>query len=248
MSQKHIVFIHGFLENASMWKHVLGHLSKKEFAIHTVELAGHGTRGLLNTNATMADFAKDIYQQIEKKKGEKTMLIGHSMGGYAALELCKLLGHDVSSLCMFHSTARADSIEKKEARDRAIEAVKKNKSLYTRTMISSLFSEKNKTNLRSQIEKNIVVANAIETAAIINSLNAMRNRNDHLNWLLQRSFPLYYFLGDEDARLPLTEMHEELNQLPGAVSEIIPNIGHMGHLECLKQASSFIQRVIRADM
>ncbi len=248
MSKRHVIFIHGFLENASMWKHITSKLSKKSLGIHTPELAGHGTRPQLIGQPSILDFAKDILLQIERNEDEKVIVIGHSMGGYVALEVCKLLGKEVSALCLLHSTARADDEEKKLARQRAVEAVQHNQSLYSRTMIASLFAESKKNQLRDSIERNIADANAMELKAITSSLMAMRNRPDNIDLLQQRSFPLYYFLGEEDARIPLSEMKEELQQLQGAVAEIAQSTGHMGHLECPQQVINFIQRIMRADM
>ncbi len=248
MTKKHVVFIHGFLENAHMWQHILGKISKQKLHIHTPELAGHGLRPHNDQITSIADYAHDILEQIHIPDGEKAILIGHSMSGYTALELAKLLGDKVSGLCLLHSTATADNAEKKEARLRAIEAVQQNKALYNRTVIVSLFAEKKREQLREHIEKNIADANAMDTNAIVQALHSMRNRADNVEFLKQRSFPLFYFLGTEDSRLPISELKAELELLPGAVASIAENTGHMGHMECTDLVAEFIQRIIRADL
>jgi pimeloyl-ACP methyl ester carboxylesterase len=248
MTKKHVVFIHGFLENAHMWQHILGKISKQKLHIHTPELAGHGLRQHNDQITSITDYAHDILQQIHIPEDEKVILIGHSMGGYTAIELCKLLGNKVSGLCLLHSTATADSSEKKEARLRAIEAVQQNKALYNRTVIVSLFAEKKREQLRTQIEQSIEDANAMDTNAIVQALHSMRNRADNVAFLKQRSFPLFYFLGTEDSRLPISELQAELELLPGAVASIAENTGHMGHMECTDLVAEFIQRIIRADL
>jgi len=44
MSKKHLVFLHGFLENASMWNSILGRISKSNLQLHFPEIPGHGLR------------------------------------------------------------------------------------------------------------------------------------------------------------------------------------------------------------
>ncbi|MFN0031454.1 MAG: alpha/beta fold hydrolase [Flavobacteriales bacterium] len=248
MAKKHLLLIHGFLENAAMWQPITSRISAKNYKILTPELAGHGKRTMINGKITIAKFAADIYEQLNWKKGDRAIVIGHSMGGYVAIELCKLLGEDVSASCLFHSTAMTDSEVKRADRQRAIDAAVANQSLYIRTVITSLFAEKKRVKLREQIEQNIADANAMKLDAITASISAMRERETQIEFLQQRHFPLYYFLGTEDARLPLQDMKTELDMLKGAVSEIAEKTGHMGHFECPQQAADFIQRIIRADM
>ena len=247
MAQKHLILIHGFLEDASMWNVLPPKTLSRNIQIHTPELAGHGNRLALN-HADIPAFAKDIVNQLTIASEDTAVVVGHSMGGYVAIEVMKLLKASARALCLMHSTAREDTEIKKADRLRAIEAVTHNKTLYTRTMITSLFHEKKRELLRDAIENNIAIANRMEVEAITSAITAMRNRPDQLGNLRDRSYPLYYFLGDGDSRLPLDEMNEEMRQLPGCVAEIAEKTGHMGHLECPGAVALFLQRIVRAEL
>lgn len=247
MAQKHLVLIHGFLEDASMWNALPPKTFSRSVKIHTPELAGHGNRPMVS-NPTIRDYATDIVAQLPISPEDAVVVAGHSMGGYVAVEVMKLLGNSAHALCFLHSTGRADSEAKQADRLRAAEAATQNKELYTRTMITSLFHEKKKEMLRDAIENNISIANRMTTEAITSAILAMRIRPDQIQTLQERSYPLYYFLGDHDSRLPLDEMKEELNQLPGSVYEIAEKTGHMGHMECPGEVALFLQRIVRAEM
>jgi len=247
MAQKHLLLIHGFLEDATMWNALPPKTFSRSVKIHTPELLGHGTRPMIN-NPGIKDYAVDILSQLQIPTEDAVVVVGHSMGGYVAIEVMKLLGESAHALCLFHSTGREDSETKKADRLRAFDAATQNKELYNRTVITSLFHEKKKEVLREQIENNIAIANRMSVEAITSSIMAMRDRQDHIETLKQRSYPLFYFLGDNDSRLPLTEMMEEINQLPGCVYEIAENTGHMGHMECPVEVALFLQRIVRAEM
>ena len=94
MGKRHLIFIHGFLENADMWGNLRTRLSAKSHTILTPELAGHGSRASIGAHPTISHFADDIAQQLNWRKGNRAIVVGHSMGGYVAIELCKILGDD----------------------------------------------------------------------------------------------------------------------------------------------------------
>lgn len=246
MSKHHIVFLHGFLENSSMWKPILNRISKTPFEIHLPELPGHGTRPLLSSTPDMDRYADDVLSQIPIASEESFIFIGHSMGGYLGCNIARRYPEKIKALCLFHSKASPDSPEKKAARDRAAEAARDNKELYIRMMISGLFSPTNREKLHDTIELLIEQANSMSVEAIQQALLVMKNRSNELPTLIDRNFPLFYFLGDQDPSLPLSDMKEELNQTPGSAHLIIEGIGHMGHFENPHVAGEFIQRILRS--
>ena len=136
------------------------------------------------------------------------------MGGYVACGLAKLIPEKIHGLCLFHSSVRADSAAKKEDRLRAVELLRQNKSLFTRTLISSLFNPAKRAQFDSEVETAIEVAQKMSVEEICNAIMAMRNRPDNLEWMKSRSFPLYYFVGDSDARFSLEEMNEDRPEAP----------------------------------
>lgn len=247
MSKRHIAFIHGFLEDATMWQTMMGHLTKKDFIIHTPEIPGHGKNKSLPAEHTVESYAKNIFDQINPLDGEKVFLIGHSMGGYISASIAAMWPDKVSGLCFFHSKAGADTDQKKQDRLRAIEAINNNKSLYVRTMINSLFSPKKSEVLRDAIEQQIATASELDAEVMVAAHRVMMNRTDRVPEMKHRHFPLYYFLGDSDPSLPKELLEQELAQLPGAVAHFASDTGHMGHLECNAEAGAFLQRILHAS-
>jgi predicted alpha/beta hydrolase family esterase len=81
----------------------------------------------------------------------KSILVGHSMGGYVALAFAELYPEYVKGLALLNSTARADSEERKQNRDRAIKAVKHSFINFISLSIANLF-EGNRERLVDEIE------------------------------------------------------------------------------------------------
>jgi pimeloyl-ACP methyl ester carboxylesterase len=248
MSSRHLILLHGFLEDASMWNYILPHLSKKDYVIATPELPGHGKNKVIPHKKTADDYCANILKQLDLKSEDQAFVIGHSMGGYLATTLVKMLPCSVQSLCLFHSKAGADSEQKIIDRKRAIEAARENKALYARTMINGIFGEENKERCHEAMEKQIAYASQLSFETIEASQTFMIQRPDNIEWMKNRNFSLYYFLGDKDNSLPLDVMQNELAQLPGSVAHIAQGIGHMGHIERTKEAAEFLQRILRADV
>jgi len=248
MAKKRLVFIHGFLENASMWQPVVPRLSKKENGVSTPELPGHGKNLSLPKEISAKSYCHNILEQLDLEEEESVFIVAHSMGGYLSATLASMIPEKIRGLCFFHSKASADTQEKIADRERAIKAARENKELYVRTMLTSVFHPDNRTRCKDSLEKLIADAGKLSTEAVVAAQQVMISRPDQIATLQNRNFPLYYFLGDADPSLPLDIMKGELDQMPGAVAQIEPGIAHMGHLEHPQAAIDFIQRILRADL
>ncbi len=232
-----IIAIHGFLGNNEMWKELL----PSTFSFYTPQLAGHGNNYSLPT-ASIEDFAQHILQQIDLQESDEFIWIGHSMGGYVAAHLAKTFPEKTKTLAFFHSTADADSELKKQDRLRAIEAAEKHKALYAANLIDGLFhnADAHRIAINEQLEK----IEGMSAESTVQSLRAMRERASSIPFLQSARFPIYYFAGANDKVLSLEKMEAEWTLLPSAKITIVPEIGHMGHIENIPAAKKFIEEVL----
>lgn len=235
----HFVFIHGFLGNTNMWNEII-HTEFQDQKTSQPQLAGHGNDRVIEF-PTIQEFAKDILNQIEILPDEKLVWVGHSMGGYVALELGKMLPEITAGIVLFHSTANADTTLKKQDRLRAIEAAKEHKALYASNLIDGLFHKPD--NHRKEIEKQLHFIQNISTQTTIDCLEAMRHREDSFDFLNHSQLPLFYFAGTHDKVLPLDRMQKEWEQLLHAKSVIAFQSGHMGHIEKPMMACDFFNQI-----
>ena len=222
-----------------MWKEILP--SHLPFSIFTPQLAGHGNNHSLAT-PSIEYFAEHILQQIEPEDADEYIWMGHSMGGYVAAYLAKTFPDKTKALAFFHSTADADNDLKKQDRLRAIEAAEKHKELYATNLIDGLFhsADEHRLAINEQLEK----IGSMSAEGIIQSLRAMRERESSITFLETAKFPIHYFSGANDKVLSIEKMKAEWSVLTQAKVTIIPGIGHMGHIENISAAKSFLEEVI----
>jgi pimeloyl-ACP methyl ester carboxylesterase len=223
-----VVLLHGFLENKTMWKKYISLLAKNHRVI-TIDLLGHGETECLGYVHAMEDQADMVYAVLIYLRLRKVVLVGHSMGGYVALAFAELYPDYVKGVLLLNSTARADSNERKNNRDRAIKAVKQNYSNFVRLSISNLFSEDNREKLEIEVEN--VKSEALKTPlqGIVAALEGMKIRKDREVLLHFAPYPIQMVLGKKDGVLIYDETKD---QIEGTKVELttFPD-GHMSHIE-----------------
>ncbi len=223
-----VVLLHGFLENQTMWNAFVPNLAKKNRVI-TIDLLGHGQTECLGYVHAMEDQADLVHAVLHELKIRKTVLIGHSMGGYIALAFAELYPENIKGLVLLNSTSRADSDERKTNRDRAIVAVKQNYTAFVRMSIANLFSENNREKLINEIES--VKSEALKTPlqGIVASLEGMKIRKDREVLLHFAPFPIQLILGKKD---PVLIYDENIDQIEGTKVQLTTfDDGHMSHIE-----------------
>jgi pimeloyl-ACP methyl ester carboxylesterase len=243
-SEKTVLLIHGFLESTAMWNDLVKRSSRKVRYV-ALPLAGHAG-GSSSLPQDIDGYAEVIRDYVQAHALEDVFLVGHSMGGYTSLAYANQFPDKVRGLCMFHSTASADSPEKRADREKAIALVNHNKVSYARTLLTSVFAVKNREAMKEKIDELVGVASGMTEEAIIAAQRAMMNRPERIDFLKTRHFPLFYFLGQYDELLPPARIGRELSEIPGLIIHECSKAGHMGQYESPSEAFGFIERIVRA--
>lgn len=223
-----VVFLHGFLENSSMWNFFVAELAAKNRII-TIDLLGHGQSDSHGYIHSMEDQADVVHEVLLGLRIRKAVFAGHSMGGYVALAYAELYPEHVKGLALINSTARGDSEERQNNRDRAIKAVKKDHTSFVRLSIANLFSENNREKLAAEIEKVKVEALKTPLQGIVAALEGMKIRKDREVLLHFGPYPKLLVLGKKDPVLPYDENREQIENT--AVDFITFPDGHMSPIE-----------------
>lgn len=236
-----VVFLHGFLENQSMWNAFISALSKKNRVI-TIDLLGHGASECLGYVHTMEDQADVVHHVLQHLKIRRAVLIGHSMGGYVALAFAELYPDNVKGIVLQNSTSKADSDDRKKNRDRAIVAVKHNYASFISLSVSNLFSEDNRERLTEIIEQVKLEALKTPLQGIVAALEGMKIRKDREVILHFAAYPILLILGEKD---PVLNYEENIEQIRNTNVKLITfKDGHMIHFEndegLLKVLKSFL--------
>lgn len=219
------VFLHGFLESSTMWNYLnLSQLMAKKIYI---DLPGHGKSDVTLPESPSIEFmAEKVNEVLLSLEVKNITIIGHSMGGYVALELAKI-NSKVKNVVLLNSNFWADSEEKKHDRDRVVEILKTAKDKFIQEAIPNLFSYPEK--YQEEIKQIVDEAKSFDVNGIKFATIAMRNRTDNSVWVEKNAKQLFVIQGELDKTAPLKTMQERLPK--SANFNLIHNAGHMTHIE-----------------
>jgi len=236
-----IVLLHGFLSNSNMWIPLIKVLEKNNRVI-AIDLLGHGKTDCLGEVHSMEDMAEAVKAVLEFLNLERSIMIGHSMGGYVALAFAEIFSKDLLGLCLANSTALPDNIEKQRNRNRAIRVVKQNHSLFINVSIPNLFRPKNRKIFNREILQLKSEAFKMAIQGITAALEGMKIRQDRVQ--LFRTLPLKKLLiiGKKDPVLNYNSLIEQTKHSTIETVEL-PD-GHMSYIENKKEFTYIIMHFI----
>lgn len=226
-----VVLIHGFLEDRSMWDDFLEYLRGEEpgWRIFRYDLPGHGEAPSLDGEHTMEAMAQEIYEQFQRDGVDSPLWIGHSMGGYVGLAFAELYPDKLGGLCLFHSTAHADTDLKKAERVKAADLVLRSPRPFVEMAINNLFAPYNQSRMKQSIEAAIQLALRMSPEAIAKTLLGMRLRPERVGVLERAPHPAIIG-GVDDPVIPFARESATYEKSNVAV-HWLEHCGHMGHLE-----------------
>jgi pimeloyl-ACP methyl ester carboxylesterase len=233
-----VVLIHGYLENLTIWS-LLIPLLKSQFQFISIDLPGHGKSDFFKLK-NIDSLADAVDAVVAKLQLEKFHIIGHSMGGYVALAYFEKHKAKCSKICLFHSTASADSQPKKIDRDRAIKAIKIAFDKYVYLITPNLFSKSTFVFMKNEMIEFIQIAKQTNPNGAIEAIKAMKNRPNREYLVAKYPERFYYLLGEFDQLLPLEKMDAELADKPDVKFNYLENTGHLGLLECPSKVAEFL--------
>jgi pimeloyl-ACP methyl ester carboxylesterase len=226
-----VVLVHGFCESKELWNHFADQLSHS-FRVVSLDLPGFGDSELATTNISMEWFADEIQTLMSLLHIQTFTFVGHSLGGYVGLAYAEKYSQYLNGLCLFHSTAYADSDERKENRNKTIAFIQKyGADLFTQSFIEPLFLLKNRAALRDEIAGLKILAKKSSEQGIIATTAAMRDRPDRTNVLRASQIPVLLIGGKNDATIPIDKLEEQTLLSKNIIFAAIDDCGHVGMYE-----------------
>ena len=236
--KKTLVLLHGFGADSSTWNDYATVLEKE----YTVILPEYATLSHLKTIEDYADF---VHELLLEKGVEKCAIVGHSMGGYIALAFAEKYPQMLSGLGLFHSTSFADSEEKKQARNKIIETIKKSGSeVFIRASTPTLYAEEFVKLHPFIIAKHIEHASQFPPEALIAGMEAIRDRPDRRAVLKALRIPIMFIIGEKDKSISPADSKSQIMMPKFFSSSILDEVAHMGMVEERDHCLAFLERFL----
>lgn len=204
----------------------------------TFDLPGFGKSPSLPFSFSLEQVAERVLQFLKDEGILNSVVIGHSLGGYVALAMIEKIPDMFAGLGLFHSTAYADSPQKRDSRAKVIEFVEKNGALaFTTNFIAPLFADPRHKGI--DIVKKIAAQSSSE--AVIGYTQAMRDRRDYRKTLKNFKKPTLFLAGDKDLGLPIETIFQQASESQHPEIHILRDVGHMGMFEKPEEAATRIK-------
>ncbi len=240
-----IVLLHGYLESIEVWEDFIPLLTPP-FRVVAVDLPGHGiseTKGTIHTMEFEADVVQGILQQLGITH---CCLVGHSMGGYVALEFLRKYPEMVSGIVLLHSTPNPDSETKREQRQREIELVEAGKKdLLARMTPDKGFAAENRIRLAGKIEELADQIILTEDEGIEALLRGMCERPDSNEMLRNSPVSQLFILGRGDEYITAPVAEKMIADHPQARVAWLEHSGHMSFMEEPEKCAEIIRTFVR---
>lgn len=229
------MLLHGFGETGNIWKNQFDIFPG--YRLIVPDLPGTG-RSELSKDMSMEGLASAVKAVLEKETtehpegGQKAILVGHSMGGYVSLAFAEYYPELVDLLCLFHSSAFADSEEKKQTRQKGIGFIREHGPLeFLRTTIPNLYAPQTRRERPRLVEKHLEEAADFTGEALITYYESMMKRKDRSAILQKAPWPVLFILGRHDSAIPLEDGLKQTHLANVSYVHILEQSGHMGMIE-----------------
>lgn len=234
---RHVIFLHGFCENRGMWSGLIKGLESLAYQFHAIDLPGFG--GNEQYAETIEDMAHFVFQFMDHHKIDKACVIGHSMGGYVALEMLHINQSRIEAIGLVHSHAAVDVESKMENRQKLITFIDKNgPEQFLKEFAKQLVSHKQEQHGLSDQAYELVKFSA--SKAVISATKAMRNRKDHLP-TLSTDKPTLWIIGRDDTFMPYNEVLRQAQLSPNSVIVTLKDVGHLCMYEAPKKTLEIVK-------
>ena len=185
---------------------------------------------------------EELASEVLKNSPPKFHLLGHSMGGIVAMEMCSQEPSRIEKLVLMDTNPKAELEEVKAMREPQIQAAKQGKLL-------DVMRDEMKPNYLADTEDKerilqicMDMAISIGPEVFIKQSKALQSRLDQQNTLCSIDFPVLLICGSSDILCPV-ERHELMHSIINdSELKVINNAGHMPSLEQPQETTRILKK------
>ncbi|AZI33039.1 alpha/beta fold hydrolase [Kaistella carnis] len=227
--KEHLVLLHGFMENLTIWEEMTPQLSA-HFTLIKIDLPGHGKSKVYKEVHTMELMAEEVKKVTDSLQLNSFHLLGHSMGGYTTLAFAEKFPEVLKSITLFFSTYLEDDAEKKEQRQKSLRIIKEAFPNYVNAGVPNLFNSNEKDILEGKIELAKKIALSTDNDGVLAAVKGMIERTDKMEVLKNFEGKILVIAGKHDNAVKNDITLKNLPDRTNIKSYLI-DCGHNGHWE-----------------
>lgn len=242
-SGRPLILVHGFCGSSAYWTPLKQSLGS-EYRLIVPDLRGHGRSGAPDIPYTVEAMADDLAALAQQLNLTQSVLLGHSLGGYAALAFAEKYPHLLAGFGLIHSTAYPDDEQGKANRNKAITAIQeKGIAPFIDGLIPKLFAPEHLATMADLVQGVKDIGYATKPEGAIHTVEAMRDRIDRNHVLRETLLPVLLASGDKDHLIPAAKTFSV--QGDHIIQARLEQAGHMSMMETpdalVKVITEFVQ-------
>jgi 3-oxoadipate enol-lactonase len=235
-----IVFLHGYPLNHDIWGPQISAFAGARHVV-ALDLPGYGLAANARVPDTLAGFAAIVHEEITRKFPDPVVLVGHSFGGYIALELLRTHPKVAEGLVLANTRSDADSPEAREKRLATVRTLEGDgPGLDVDATAQGLVAPAEWTANGPTAQTAREIVRSASRRAVVGSLKAMAGRPDLTPGLERLHVPTLVVWGEEDQLIPTAQTRAMVARIPSSRGVGIPKAGH---LPCLERPDAFNRAV-----
>jgi len=213
-----LVFIHGAGNRGRVWRGVMDHL-KSTFQVIAPDLPGHG-RSSCMLQKMVEDYSQSVREFLETLKLQKVFLIGHSMGGAITIKAV-LQCPWVKGVVLVGTGAQL------KVNIKLLQGLRENFVESVGTMARWCFSKGTREELIEEARDMMLQAGRDVLYRDMHACSVYSGTEE----LKKFNIPTLVVCGEKDVMTPVDLSRDLVTQIKGGKLKLIPNSGHMVHLE-----------------
>jgi len=226
-----VVLLHGFPFDHTLWDGEFAAL-EGEFRAIAYDARAHGRSGGAGVPFAFEDFVDDLLGVLDGLEVDRAIVVGLSMGGYAALRFAEREPARVRALVLSDTKSAADSDEGRLARAAgARKAREAGAAAFADGFLPKALAKRTLEGRPEIVAKVRGMILGCSAAGIAGTLIAMAGRTDTTASLGRLRVPTLVVVGAEDALTPPADARALAAAIPGARLVEIAGAGHLPNLE-----------------
>jgi 3-oxoadipate enol-lactonase len=241
-----LVLLHAFPLDRAMWRAQVQDLGA-DHRVLAPDLRGFGGSSPFLGPPSVEVMADDVASLLDALKiTEPVALGGLSMGGYVALAFARRHPLRLRALILADTKAEADDAAAKANRNSLIDFTRDHSAAdVIERLLPKLVGEQTRAQRPDVLDEVRRIASAQTPSAIINALQALRDRPDATLSLADIKVPTLVIVGAEDALTPPTVAQVLVERIPRATLVKIESAGHLSNLEYPSQFTEEVRSFLR---
>ncbi|MFF1477886.1 alpha/beta fold hydrolase [Streptomyces sp. NPDC058301] len=228
-----VVLLHALSLDSSMWDAQRETLERRGHLVIAPDQRGFGVTPLGDEPPSLDTVADDLARELDRRGVERAVLVGVSMGGYAAMTFLRRHPGRALALALLSTRADTDDEAARTAREGFMALVQdpvKGPALIESSALR-LVGATTRAERPQVLDRLVKAVTGSSPASLVWAQRAIAARADALDVLRATDIPAVVIVGEEDELVTEADTRAMVEALPRGRLVVVPRSGHLPPLE-----------------